>query len=182
MAVSKKKTFRRNDASEEEYGRSRSGRPKARSALRLERIRPASTPLRSRDARAIAAVLVRDARLPPVFWGTGWVLRQIEDTCWLTITAEAQPFPRRLRPDHTGHPAYVLEEIGNYALRICPCTSLPQPGPRIPRGAVLQPTGVVCDRDSFLVTGSTSVISRASAIFSRIPAFLGIFPPEKLQY
>ena len=172
-----KKTFRQESAPEtdKELPLPR----KARSPLLLEKIRPPASRLRPKDTRPIGAALVRDARVPSVFWSAGWVLREIEDTCWLTITE--QSFPRRLRPDHKGHPGYVLEEVDIYALRLCPCSSLPQRCPSIPRGAVLQPTGFVNDRETFVIEGCASVIPRDDAIFSQIPAFLGIFPPEKLQ-
>ena len=147
----------------------------------LEEVRAPSCPLCPRETRNIDALLVRDARLPMTCWREGWVLREIEDGVWLTITAETHPFPRRLRPDHWGHPGYVLEEVGNYALRLCPCTSLRQSGQRIPRGAVLQPTGVVTDRDTYLVEGSAAVISRDGAPFPQYPRFLGMFPPENLK-
>lgn len=155
---------------------------KERARQMLEEVRAPSSSLCPRETRNIDALLVRDARLPMTCWREGWVLREIEDGVWLTITAETHPFPRCLRPNHRGHPGYVLEEIGNYALRICPCSSLPQSGPLIPWGAVLQPTGVINDRDTYLVEGSAVVLSRDGAPFQQHPPrFLGIFPPEKLQ-
>lgn len=155
---------------------------KKRSSLLLSKVfPPASSPLHPRNERPVDAVLVLNARLPPVFWRRGWLLRQIKDTLWREFTAETQTFPRTLTSRRKGHPAYVLEEIGNYALRICPCTSRPQAGPFIPEGTVLQPTGFVCDRRSTLVMASAPVIARNGALFDQYPQFLGILPPEQLQ-
>lgn len=173
MALGKKKTDQWERHAEQDRPPS-AGKRRIRQLL--EDVRAPSSPLCSRDMRNIDAVLVRDARLPLTFWREGWVLREIEDGTWLTLTAETHAFPRRLRSDHVGHPGYVLEEIGNYALRLCPCSSLPQPGPRVPKGTVLQPTGFVNERDTYLVEGSSAVISRDGAIFRQYPRFLGIFP------
>lgn len=181
MAVCNKGIYRqRSPLPEEKEERPLPVRCKARSPLRLEKIFPASTPLCPRETRSVDAVLVRDARLPPSCWRAGWLLRQIEDLCWRELTAETHPFPRRLRPDHTGHPGYVLEEIGNFALRLCPCSSMPQPAPCIPQGTILQPTGFIINHNSYLVTESAVVISRDGALFPQSPKFLGIFPPENL--
>lgn len=179
MARSKKIFSRRNDTSEMEKKIPLLSRPKAHSSLRLDKIFPPASPLRPKDTRSIETVLVQNARVPSVFWSAGWLLREIEDVCWLTITEDS--FPRRLRPDHKGHPGYVLEEIGNYALRLCPCSSLPQSSPYIPQGTVLQPTAFIISSDSYVVEKCSSVIPRDDTTFSKIPKFLGVFPPEKLQ-
>ncbi len=140
------------------------------------------TPRTGRDAEN---VMVAGARLPMDYWEGGWVFRGIEDLAWRAITTaeetgSEQIFPATLRPNHKSHPAYVLSEVGNYALRICPLTSRPQTSPYIPDNAILEKTGFRMDRDSFLVLGASVVLPRRAGLFPQLPVFLGIWPPDRL--
>ena len=154
--------------------------PKSR--LRLENLFAQSMPLNARNERPIEPALVLDARIPVTFWRTGWFLRQIEDLCWLELTRETRTFPQTLRREHRGHPGYVIEEIGNFAVRLCPCSTKGLRGPFIPRGVRLQVTGLETDVRSYVVVACSSVIPREGDIFGETPQFLGIFPPDQLHY
>lgn len=176
MSVRNNKSYRYSDEDE----RRQSEPHKKRAHLLLEDLFPSRKA--SLDTRDITPVLVLDARVPLAFWRQGWVLRQIEDVHWKEITKDSpEPFPRNLRSDRKGHPAYVLQEIGNYALKICPCSSQHQSCLRIPKGAILKPTGLLMSKDSYIIERSAVTLPRSSR-FPRIPEFLGIFPVEDLQY
>ncbi len=155
-----------------------------KSSLLLAEVFPpiSGTPKTQRSAEP---VMVAEARIPMMYWEERWVFRNIEDIVWRTVTAEPASeaetvFPTTLRRDHRSHPGYVLEEVGNYALRICPLTSRRQNTPYIPAGTILEKTGFRMDRDSFLVLSAVAVLPRRIKFFSRLPQFLGICPVCRL--
>lgn len=61
-------------------------------------------------------------------------------------------FPATLRPDRKTHPLFVLERLGDLGHRVCPCSSRNWAARRFIReGCVLEITGRVTDRNSYLV-------------------------------
>ena len=116
-------------------------------------------------------------RHPVKFWSTGWLFKEIADTTWQLVTSKASHiFPATLREDHRGHPGYVLREIGNYAVELCPLTTRRQNAPHIPAGTTLEATGRRWDRDSYLVEAASSSLSRRKGVFDKLPEYLGILP------
>ncbi len=123
--------------------------------------------------------LKKDDRPPMEYWRKGWVFKNVQDLIWQNITEGA--FPDYV---HTTHPGYVLQEIGDYGIALCPLTTHPKKKQRkrlIPKGKLLDVTGHVMDKDSYLVERAISRLPRCGQIFKRNPSFLGVYPPEKLQ-
>ena len=121
---------------------------------------------------------------PVKFWSTGWLFKEIADSTWQLVTSKASHiFPATLREDHHGHPGYLLREIGNYAVELCPLTSCRQNAPYIPKGTTLEETGRTwdSDRDSYLVEAASSSIARRKGFFAKLPEYLGILPLSKFS-
>ena len=85
-----------------------------------------------------------------------------------------------MRKEHKTHPGYVLAEDGDLSLTICPLTSSSNRCGHIPEGSILEKTGHIMNKDSYVVPRAASRLPRAAGLFPDLPAFLGIFPPEKL--
>jgi len=155
-----------------------------KSSLLLAEVFPpiSGTPKTQRRAEPF---MVAEARIPMMYWEKGWVFRNIEDVVWRAVTSapasEAETvFPATLRRDHTTHPGYVVEEVGNYALRLCPLTSRRQKAPYIPADTILEKTGFRIDQNSYLVLRSAALLPRKAGFFPRLPQFLGICPEQSL--
>ena len=96
-------------------------------------------------------------RHPMQFWFPGWLFKEIADSTWRLVTSKASHiFPTTLREDHYSHPGYVLREIGNYAVELCPLTTCRQNAPYIPAETRLESTGHPWPKDSYLVMAASS--------------------------
>lgn len=135
-----------------------------------------------KDPRNIDKVMTANSRFPMEFWGTGWVFRQISDQDWLELTKDSmEPFPMTLDKKRYGHPGYIVAE-GDLHIDLCPLsTKMMRRYPAIPPDATLAPTGFKWDSKSYVVTRAMCRLPRNNVIFPILPAFLGIFPFEKLE-
>ncbi|MBQ9405300.1 MAG: hypothetical protein IJU37_01005 [Desulfovibrio sp.] len=157
-------------------------RNQARQSLLDAVLQPGTIQASAKSPQDPSPFLVLYARIPLQYWACGWLFKAIDDILWRSITSEARDtFPATLREDHTTHPGYVLRDIGNYGVELCPLTSRPKPGQRIPAGTRLQPTGFVLEKDSYPVFRAATVLPRKNGIFPKLPQFLGIFPPHELE-
>ena len=154
------------------------------SGLSLDEVFPNSMSLKARDERPIDVALVPNASIPVSFWRIGWFLTGIDDNSWRCVTSESETetFPKTLRKRHRTHPGYVFEEIGNYAIKLCPCTTKGRWDPCIPRGCKLQVTDVEMTVTSYVLLRCACNIPRNSYLFGKKPRFRGVFPPEQLHF
>lgn len=136
-----------------------------------------------KSSRDISLLLPLKGAFDMEFWAEGWVLANVDDRIWKSLTASSEiRFPATLRRDHFSHPAYIVREIGESALDIVPLSTSRQAIKlRIPAGSQFELTGHVTEKDSYLVLGAISRINRVRGRFKPIPTFLGLFPPRKLD-
>lgn len=123
-------------------------------------------------------------RIPMKYWSTGWVFREIDDHDWHTLTIDSEErFPECFRKNHFGHPAYILDEIGDYNIVLCPLsTSKRNLGCQyIPEKAILEQTGYGWEMRSYVVCRASTRIRRDDRNLQRLPRFLGVFPSHKLE-
>ena len=116
------------------------------------------------------------------FWSTGWIMQFLRDKYWKTTTGGG--FPGKFNdgdPEgiYHGHPLYVLRELGNFHMELCPMTTRCSKMPYIPEGSVLEVTGVVQEKNSYVLTRYTIKLGR-NARFPKPPSFKGVWQPEKL--
>ena len=128
-------------------------------------------------------LMTAEARLPIKYWSPGWIFRQILDTFWWELTGQAaNRFPATFRKDqgHFGHPGYVLAEIGDYQITLCPMSTRHHGKRYVRAGTRLEVTGHIFDKDSYLVESALINLPRKAGLFADLPRFLGICPPDKL--
>lgn len=140
-----------------------------------------------KNLKDITPLLVFKAKLPVEYWSEGWLFSGISDLLWRVITAEIpEPFPKTLRAkeEHYTHYGYVIREISNTSIELCPLSSKNFTGEAacsIPAGRKLDITGHVLEQTSYLVQRAISQIPRNSNIFKVLPTFLGVYPPTLLN-
>jgi hypothetical protein len=90
-------------------------------------------------------------------------------------------FPATLRDDRKSHPLFVLDRLAGLGHRVCPCSSRNWAARRLIRkGCVLEITGRVADRNSYLVE-SCAFNLPLSPEFLEPLRFLGRVPAECLE-
>ncbi|MCF8037985.1 MAG: hypothetical protein K9K79_01585 [Desulfohalobiaceae bacterium] len=87
-------------------------------------------------------------RLPPDYWKENMFFKGARDTVLRELTND---FPKVVKNTASTHPVFVTKIFPGIKIRLCPCTSRPSPVRYIPRGTRLETTGVVVDRDSYLL-------------------------------
>ena len=153
---------------------------KKKSRLLAEALYKSDLTPQEKNQRDVTPILVPEAKLPIKFWETGWVFKAIDDMDWRVLTNNV--FPATLRKDHKTHPGYIFREIGDYALMLCPLSSIGWKKFKfIPEGAVLEITKIKMDKKSYVIDRASSLLPRYNRLFYSNPKFLGIYPPEKLE-
>jgi len=144
-----------------------------------DRFPPRAEPVGTPKHQLYSTPLRKNSKYPLVYWGKGWFFFGMKNDHWAALTAKSrQPFPIQAK---NTHPGYVLEEVGDCLVSLCPCSShcWDRPKAWIPKGAELTPTGYVMDRDTYILVRSAVQVPRKGEW--RGARFMGIFPPEKLS-
>ncbi|NLI83771.1 MAG: hypothetical protein GX443_19125 [Deltaproteobacteria bacterium] len=117
-------------------------------------------------------------RLPPCYWEPRMLFFGASDTRVREVTGE---FPHTVVSRKSTHPLFVLKTLPGVAQRVCPCSSKDWGARRsIRRGCVLQYTGVVTDRASYLVESCSFNLPLDPAFLGRLE-FRGRVPEECLD-
>lgn len=144
---------------------------KARSALR-DLWSPAR-PSRKLDLEVLGQSITR---LPPDYWKENMVFKGARDTALRELTND---FQKVIKTPHSTHPVFVTKIVPGSKIRLCPCTSRPAPVRYIPRGTRLHTTGVVLDRDSYLLEGYHFHLP-LDPEFSNGLRYLGMVPDSRI--
>lgn len=116
--------------------------------------------------------------LPPALWQARMFFHGARDLALRELTGI---FPATLRPDRKTHPLFILESIEGLGHRVCPCSSQNWAARRrIRQGCVLEITGRVTDRDSYLVE-SCAFNLPLDPEFSQRLLFMGLVPTPCLE-
>ncbi|MBQ7179002.1 MAG: hypothetical protein IJS08_16410 [Victivallales bacterium] len=116
--------------------------------------------------------------LPREYWERGCLFKNFANLEWRRLTGI---FPATMIGKT--HPLYVIEASALHEV-VCPCSSKNFYGKGteyIPRGSVLEYTGVVMDKNSFVLRNFACPLAPEER-FEASPHFLGSFPPEKLEH
>ncbi len=101
--------------------------------------------LKPRDLSVLGRALVR---FPPAHWCPNMIFRGAADR---ELKKFSKSFPSVLRPGHPTHPIFVLSE-SSFGHRVCPLSTKNYSAGRfVAKNCVLEITGEVLDRDSYLV-------------------------------
>jgi len=112
-------------------------------------------------------------RLPPACWQPGMLFSGAPDRGLKDLTGE---FPATFRSDKVSHPIFVLKTLSHLGHKVCPCSSRRRGTARfIRKGCVLEITGIVTDRDTYLVEGCAFNLPMDPA-FSEHLRFRGLVP------
>lgn len=118
-------------------------------------------------------------RLPPLYWEPQMFFQGALD---LRLREATGVFPATLRPDRKTHPLFVLEAIDGLGHRVCPCSSRNWAARRyIRQGCVLEYTGRVTDRNSYLVEACTFNMPLDPEFWQPL-LFMGLVPTECLGW
>ncbi len=88
-------------------------------------------------------------------------------------------FPKSIKGPKSSHPIFILQSLGNFGFRVCPCSSKRHRGRYIKKGCVLDETDIVTDRDSFLIEEYSFALSSNSPVESKL-RFMGKVPEKCL--
>ena len=118
-------------------------------------------------------------RLPLPFWEANMFFRGARDTKVRHISGG---FPKTLRSHKASHPIFTLQTKNedDLGFRVCPCTSSPFQGRYIPKGTVLEVTGRVMDKDSYLLEHYHFQVPR-DPDFIRDLVYWGTVPDGSIQ-
>lgn len=144
----------------------------------------ANIPGMEKSERDISPLLMAFARIPMEYWDTGWIFIAIGDRHWERFTRNSpHVFPATFREDKFTHPGYIIRNISNFAVEICPLSTKNfNRNPKfIPGGQKLGKTNFELKENNYLVLNSVSVLPRNNLIFESLPPFIGVYPPEKLD-
>ena len=114
------------------------------------------------------------SRLPIYLWDEDMLFYGADDF-WLREMTGA--FPSTLRKDKKTHPVFILSRTGNFALKLCPCSTKVNNGRYIVRGCKLKMTGNTTDKDSYILSGYSFNLPVNQSIQPKLK-FGGKVPPE----
>ncbi len=117
-------------------------------------------------------------RLAPRFWQARMFFRGARDKDLRTATGT---FPETQRKLCRTHPIFVLKVLGDLGHQVCPCSSKNWGVHRcIRKGCVLEMTGTVMDRNSYLVENCAFNLPRDPAFVEGL-FFVGRVPETCLE-
>lgn len=117
-------------------------------------------------------------RIPFALWEDRFFFRGALNT---VLREKTGSFPCKLGKKGETHPVFLLQKVGNYAFRTCPCTSKRKPGVRYVRmGCILEYTKREMDKDSYILEQYSFNLS-ADEAFHRDLFFEGRVPETCLK-
>ena len=114
--------------------------------------------------------------LPPSLWRPNMFLKGAEDNALRSVTED---FPRLVKHKGT-HPVFVIKIVADSRIRLCPCTSRAAKTRYIPQGTRLKTTGIVMDRDSYILEAYSFHLP-LDPEFSRGLRYQGIVSPSSIR-